>query len=315
MEAKQPELFPFGNPDAIQLPPKPDLTAESALRNALEPFDDHMRQRELALNTIKAFGNDLKLLVEYLGEDTPLIACTTQRLKAFVHYLEHERDVPCSPKSLHRRITTVKVFFRWLHDQDVLATDPSDAIEHTRPAPRLPQALSDAQVQHLLEVTRGMRDADESPDARPHLLVTLLLDAGIKKGECMGIELQHIDLTEPERPSVYIHYEKPRQRFKSRRLALSPEWPQTLQSYVSRYQPRTHLFECTARNLEYVLNNVSLVAGMPEQLGFETLRWTCALRSFKGGMDPDRLRRKLGLSAISWRETLPMIEKLAEDPL
>lgn len=315
MQVTQPELFPFGNPDVIQLPPSPALSGESPLRDALEPFDDHMRQRELAPNTIKAFGSDLKLLVEYLGEDTPLLGCTTQRLNAFVHYLQHERDVPCSPKSLHRRVTTVKVFFRWLHDNGVLATDPSDPLDHTRPAPRLPQVLSDAQVERLLEVTRSMRDADESPDARPHLLVTLLLDTGIKKGECMGIELQHIDLSDPKQPSVYIQYEKPRQRFKSRRLALSSEWVETLQPYVSRYQPRTHLFECTARNLEYVLDNVSIVAGLPERMGFETLRWTCAVQGFKAGIDPDRLRRKLGLSAISWRETLPLIEALAEDPL
>jgi hypothetical protein len=39
------------------------------------------------------------------------------------------------------------------------------------------------------------------------------------------------------------------------------------------------------------------------QVGFETLRWTCAVRDFRNGMPEEQLRQKLGLSKISWRET------------
>jgi hypothetical protein len=45
------------------------------------------------------------------------------------------------------------------------------------------------------------------------------------------------------------------------------------------------------------------------------LRWTCALRDYQARMEPDRLRRKLGLSQMSWQETEPKIIRLAEPPL
>jgi integrase/recombinase XerD len=118
-----------------------------------------------------------------------------------------------------------------------------------------------------------------------------------------------------EHPSVYIHYEKARQNWKSRRLALSPGFPKTLETYLRRYQPKALLFECTPRNLEYVLRAASLLAGLPVTLSFETLRWTSALRCYKAGMEPDRLRRRLGLSLIAWRETAPVLERLAQKPL
>jgi integrase/recombinase XerD len=60
---------------------------------------------------------------------------------------------------------------------------------------------------------------------------------------------------------------------------------------------------------------VAKQAGLPEGLSFEMLRWTCALRDYQARMDADRLRRKLGLSEMSWRETEPKIIRLAEPPL
>jgi integrase/recombinase XerD len=314
MSGTQPELIPFGNLDAIELPPRPDLTGANTLVQALEPFRDYMLTKEFAINTIKSFLNDMQILIAYLGEGATLAGCSPARLEAFVEYLQNGRGVACSPKSLYRRITTLKVFFGWLADKAVLATNPAAGLALERPASPLPAVLDDAQVAKLLETTAALCTAP-APDARPHLLLTLLLDTGIKKAECMGIGLQHIDLTDVEHPSVYIHYEKARQNWKSRRLALSPGFPKTLETYLRRYQPKALLFECTPRNLEYVLRAASLLAGLPVTLSFETLRWTSALRCYKAGMEPDRLRRRLGLSLIAWRETAPVLERLAQKPL
>ena len=131
----------------------------------------------------------------------------------------------------------------------------------------------------------------------------------------MRITLEQIDLGNPEQPSVYIHYEQPRQRLKSRLLALPADFAATLEVYLRRYQPRERLFECTPRNLEYVLHNVTALAGLRHKVTFEMLRWTSAVRSFQDGMAEDRLRRRLGLSQMAWRQTLPVIEQLAEGPL
>jgi hypothetical protein len=61
----------------------------------------------------------------------------------------------------------------------------------------------------------------------------------------------------------------------------------------------------TPRNLEYVLHNVTILAGLRHKLTFEMLRWTSAVRSLQGGMDDDRLRRRLGLSHMAWRRPCP----------
>ncbi|HHX43698.1 MAG TPA: site-specific integrase [Chloroflexi bacterium] len=315
MSGHQLELFPTAEYPAPEPPPRPALSASDSLEAAIAPFTEYMQQKEFAENTIKSFLGDLRLLISFAGPKTPLADCSAHKLRAFTEYLQHGRGVPCSAKSLDRRITTLKVFFGWLAESGILETDPAAALVHRGATSPLPRILSDAQVEALLAVTRSMRDAEEAPDARPHLLVTLLLSTGIKKAECMRIGLDHIDYGNPERPILYVHYERPRQRFKARRLALPSDWSPTMQLYLQRYQPRERLFECTPRNLEYVLHNLSVVAGLPEPLTFEMLRWTSATRCYRAGMDPERLRKRLGLSRISWRETSATLQALADEPL
>jgi integrase len=157
--------------------------------------------------------------------------------------------------------------------------------------------------------------SNEKADPRPHLLVTLLLHTGIKKQECMGIRLWHIDTSRPDGPVVHIRYDSSRQQHKERRLRLRPEWARTLALYRKVYQPQEYLFPCTARNLEYVLAHVATQAGLDDGLSFEMLRWTCAVRDWQARMEPDRLRRKLGLSQMSWQETEPKLVRLSEPAL
>ena len=155
----------------------------------------------------------------------------------------------------------------------------------------------------------------QKPDARPHLLVTLLLNTGIKKGECMNIVLNHLDLSDPAQPVLWIRYANPRRRHKERKLRLASEWPGVLAEYRAQYQPHDKLFACTARNLEYVLADVAERAALAHHLSFEMLRWTCAVRDYRAGMPANTVRQKLGIAKITWREVGAKVAKLAAPAL
>ncbi|MFN2167822.1 MAG: tyrosine-type recombinase/integrase [Anaerolineae bacterium] len=319
MTAEQLPLFPGDEP----LPVDPGaghggLSVTSPLTSAMERFERHMIRQDYAQNTVKSFMGDLRILKRFLKGDPPLEEISTKRLQEFMHWLLHERGKPCSPKSYARRLTTLKVFFAWLADLGVLRTDPAAPLVHKPVQTPLPRILYDDQVEEVLAVTRRLMAGEppaDKPDARPHLLVSLLLHTGIKKQECMGLKLSHIDTSDAAGPVIHVRYDKPGMEYKERRLRLPPAWARALRAYLREYEPKEHLFPCTARNLEYVLANVATLAGLPDGLSFEMLRWTCAVRDYRARMDSDRLRRKLGLSQMSWLETEPRIIRLAEPPL
>jgi site-specific recombinase XerD len=292
----------------------PDLTARSSLRAAMGAFQGHMQQQGFAENTVKAFLSDLNILAEYVGVGTAVGDVSTRELNQFSDWLVSGRGVPCNPKSLARRVTTLKVFFGWLAEAGVLAEDPAAAVIHKPVMTPLPTILSETEIERMLAVTQLQRHA-EKPDARPHLLVSLLLHTGIKKSECMNIVMNHLDLADPMQPVLWIRYANPRRRHKERKLRLPAWWPAVLAEYRAQYQPEQSLFPCTARNLEYVLKHVAEVAELANGLSFEMLRWTCGVRDYRAGMPADKLRQKLGLSKITWREVGIKIARLAAPAL
>jgi len=288
--------------------PVTGLTARSTLHQVLAAFHAHMVEQEMSPNTIRSFDSDLRLLARYLGPRKVIGTIGSTELEAFLKYLRSERGVPCNIKSWARRLTTLKVLFAWLADEKVIPRDPAAVLAHQRVTTPLPLVLSDAEVTQLLAATAGWRHDPDKPDARAHLLVTLLLSTGIKKSECMNLTPGDIDASDS--PSLWVRYDSIRQQFKERKLRLPPEFPRILAEYMQQYQPMQKLFPCTARNLEYVLDEASKRAGlMPRRVSFEALRYTCAVRDLREGMDEDALRRKLGLSHIPGADTLEKLKK------
>ena len=292
------------------------LRSASTLQEAQSAFHAHMLAQDWSEHTVRAFDSDLNLLARFAGAGTALGTLATRRLEEFLVYLRHGRRAPCKPKSLERRVTTLKVFFAWLAHEGAVVGDPAATlIHHTAPTP-LARILSDAEVAALLAATDNLLRNPKDADARPHLLITLLLATGIKKGECMHIALADLDTALPSAATVFIRYESAKQRLKERRLRLPSDFPSTLQQYLAKHQPKAILFECTGRNLEYVLDASATRAGLPKRIvSFESLRWTCAVRDLQGGMAEDDLRCKLGLSHITWAETADKLRRLTAPAL
>jgi integrase/recombinase XerD len=308
--------------NAAPLATNAPLSATSSLAATIGAFHDHMLRQGLSPHTVQAFGGDLNIFRKYVGSNKPLNTISTQTLNDFLTYLRYERGVPCKPKSFQRRLTTLKVFFAWLRQENIIADDPAAPIAHQPVTSPLPEILYADQVAKLLDAARQMlnpsttlRTGAEKSDARPYLLVTLLLATGIKKSEAMAIRLSDIDISNAQPGVLYIRYDDVRKRHKERKLKLPADFAETFRRYREQYQPKEHLFECTARNLEYVLADLAKMTGLGDTVSFESLRWTCAVQDFQRGLPEDHIRQKLGLSTITWEEAGERLRRLAAKPL
>jgi integrase/recombinase XerD len=251
-------------------------------------------------------------MASYFPGDRPLGTLTTADLNNYFEWMQKERGVPCSPKTLARRITTTKSFFRWLHKNGVLMIDPAEkVVQHSVMSP-LPTVLTDDEVQAvLLAADRYRRKA--KPDARPYSLLYLLLTTGVKKSECLGIHLNHIDVDNPDGPLVFIRYASPVNRYKERKLPLAEDWIPVYEEYVAQYKPVDRLFPWSPRRLEYLLEDIGNDASLDKHLSFDMCRWTYALGEYRRGVENDRIRQNLGVSKIQWRELNMKLRQLASN--
>ncbi len=286
------------------------LNDRSALIPAINAWEYYLNDQGRSPNTIKAFLSDVRLLSQSMAPDRTLGTITTNDLNEFLHWLENDRGVPCSPKTLARRVTAIKSFFRWLQKGGAILVDPAErVVQHSVLSP-IPEVLTEAELEAVLLAADRPRRATR-PDARPYTLLALLLATGIKKSECLGIHLNHIDMQSLAEPFVFIRYASPANRYKERKLSLPEEWIPAYQEYLTQYNPVDRLFPWSPRRLEYLLEDIGKEAGLTKHLSFDMCRWTCALQDYLNNVEPEKIRQKLGISKIQWREINLKLRQLA----
>jgi integrase/recombinase XerD len=287
------------------------ISSQTPLAPAIKAWESYLSDQGRSPNTVKAFLSDVNLLTRFLPPDRTVGAVTTNDLNRFFEWMEKERDIPCSPKTLARRITSVKSLFRWLNQYGVLLVDPAEKVLQRSAISPLPQVLNETEVNIVMAAADRHR-RDQKPDARPFALLHILLSTGIKKSECLGIHLNHIDLEAPGGPQVFIRYASPANRYKERKLDLPEDWLPVYNEYLEQYQPVDQLFPWSPRRLEYLLEDIGEEAGLKKHLSFDMCRWTCFLRDFQSGLDADNVRQKMGISKIQWREIHLKLRQLSE---
>ncbi|OGO21059.1 MAG: hypothetical protein A2Z14_13640 [Chloroflexi bacterium RBG_16_48_8] len=307
------ELPLFSTVSGDQAPTKETrdrLRPDSSLSAAINAWGETLEKTGKSIHTVKAFTADLRLLAKYVGAGQDINAIGTHDLKNFLDWMLNKRNVSCSPKTYARRVTSIKAFFRWLQETNILLEDPATAVPQESVLSPLPEVLTSEEVHAVLEEADAMRFG-EKPDARYYTLLSLLLHTGIKKSECLSIHLNHIDLYAPDGPVLFIRYSDVRKRYRERKLPLETSWISNYREYLTQFSLRDLLFPYSPRRLEYMLEDIGKAAQLKKHLSFNMCRWTSALKDYLAGMDKNKIRQKLGLSKIQWREVGNKLDRLA----
>lgn len=286
------------------------IDQKSTFPVAVRYWEIYLRDQGRSDFTIKAFLGDLKLLQIFLPTDAVVGSITTNDLVRFIGWLENGRGkgISCTPKSLSRRVTTLKSFFRWLTTHGRINIDPAEQIvQHTVISP-LQEVLTRKEEEKVVGIAKKMF-ASENGDSRPYVLLKMLLETGIKKSECLNLKLSHLFTDENEK-YLFVRYPDLKDRNKERKISVSDEWVIAYQNYLSKYHPEDTVFPWSPRRLEYILEDIGKAAGLEKHLSFSMCRWNSALNDMRKGLEMDTIRQKLGISKIQWREIKLKLLKL-----
>jgi site-specific recombinase XerD len=287
-----------------------NINGQSTLMPAILAWEVYLRDQSKSFFTIRSFVGDLHLLAAFLPLDKTISEITTSDLNRFLEWVKEGRgrNIPCSPKSFSRRITSIKSFFRWLKKFSVISVDPAETIlQHSVISP-LPEVLSPLEEKMVLDAALKIQTG-ERPDLRPYLLLKLLLETGIKKSECLNLSVNHIN-SEAKEPYLFIRYTDAKDRNKERKINISHEWLQVLDKFLENKPDSDSLFPWSPRRLEYLLEDIGKEAGIHKHLSFSMCRWTSAMNDIKRGQEPDSVRQKMGVSKIQWRELQMKLKQL-----
>ena len=144
----------------------------------------------LARNTIESYGRDISQLDEWLRKENAATLLTVEphHLQAF---LGHRIDaLHSSPRSTARLTSALKRFFQYLLRETLIASDPSAHLQSPKLTRGLPQSLSEADVDALLDAP----DVDTPLGLRDCAMLETLYASGLRVTELVTLKVAQVSL-------------------------------------------------------------------------------------------------------------------------
>jgi integrase/recombinase XerD len=157
----------------------------------VEEFLSWLRvERGRSTNTLSAYRGDLRRYVTWLGErGRPLAAVGEDDVTDYVHHLQAGGLAPATVK---RSIVSVRALHRFRVAEGAGEDDPSADVAVPRVPRGVPKALSEAEVEALLQAVAG----DDAVTLRDRAILEVLYGAGLRISELVGLSLADVDLVE-----------------------------------------------------------------------------------------------------------------------
>jgi len=161
----------------------------TALHGGVTRFLQSLRnERRLSPHTASAYSRDLDALLDYCRsqgiDGWPQL--DAQHVRMFAAQ-SHRRGL--SPRSVQRRLSAVRSFFRHLVRDGELTHDPAADVQAPKTRKRLPVTL-DADTMAKLLAFRG----DDRLGVRDKAIMELFYSSGLRLSELLGLDLQDLDL-------------------------------------------------------------------------------------------------------------------------
>jgi integrase/recombinase XerD len=270
------------------------------LLSASKNFLRHCRTgRDLSVNTIKAYTQDLGDLRRYLADGAHASPVTASGLAAYAEWLIGPRAL--APATVKRRLACLRALFAWAERRGDIVASPFRTTEvRIRLPKRLPRCLTAFELRRIFAGRQGAA----APIA---LAVLLLFTTGMRVAELTALRVGDIDL---ERRTLRVRGKGNRER---QVFLTSPEVVSELRAFMRdhglhRAAPATPLLQSevgsrmSTDRVRRGLRRLAERVGLTRRITPHMLRHSAATSLLEAGIDIRFVQRLLGHRSISTTE-------------
>ena len=138
--------------------------------------------------TIEAYGRDIAQYESYLlgAKSTSRVVKAAQIEKYVGQLRANER----APKSIARQFAAIRMFHRFMLDEGLRSDNPTSFIDGVKVPAGIPKALSEQEVELLLNAVTGV----DSLAVRDRALLEFLYATGARVSEACGLSMSDVDM-------------------------------------------------------------------------------------------------------------------------
>lgn len=274
-------------------------------------------EKGIARSTLSAYESDLKDFSAFLTPNE-LHQATSKDIQ---NYFITQKYL--APSSLARRLSSLRQFYKYLMSEENLTENPTTLIEAPRYRRKLPDVLSEEDVNRLLE---GARTWKGSEGVRLSALLELLYASGFRVSELVTLPATAaMEVLKSEKPFLMIRGKGNKDRLvplTSAALKALKTYLKIRTSFLKKGKESPWLFpssskegHLTRQRFGQLLKELALKVGLnPLSLSPHTLRHAFATHLLRHGADLIIVQKLLGHSDISTTQIYTHVaqEDLAE---
>ena len=142
-----------------------------------------------SLHTVKAYRTDLNIFNEYLNQNYDL-SIQEANHSMIRSWLVEELNKGNSPRTVNRKITSLKSFFKYLIRENKIKINPTNRILSSKISKTLPQFVGVSDMNELLD---KLQFANCFSEQRDKLIIEILYSTGIRLSELICIKTKDVN--------------------------------------------------------------------------------------------------------------------------
>ncbi|MDC6389990.1 site-specific tyrosine recombinase XerD [Maribacter sp. PR1] len=280
--------------------------------HALRDYEHYLKlERGLANNSIKNYKWDVEKLMIYLAnhqiDDSPI-----KISKEIVQQFIYEVAKVVNPRSQARIISGLKSFFNYLVFEDYRADNPLDLIEAPKVGRKLPDTLSEEEINKLITHI----DLSKPEGERNRAMLETLYGCGLRVSELIGIKLSDLFFDED---FIKVTGKGDKQRY----VPIS----EVNKKYIDIYRDEVRVHQTIQKGFEdtLFLNRrgkqltramvFTIVKDLAEKIGLQknisphTFRHSFATHLLENGADLRAIQQMLGHESITTTEVYMHVDR------
>jgi integrase/recombinase XerD len=250
----------------------------------------------------EAYRRDLEQFAEHVeGRDGLLVGATQADVSGFMEGL---RGHAVESRSIARKLSCLRGFYRWLLMDKRIAHDPTVNVETPSSWKVLPKSLAEGEVAEMLEKTgAAARSADADGLAlRDHAILELLYAGGLRVGEIVALRVEDLHL---DQARAQVRGKGDKERI----VPLGRSAVEALERYLAMGRPglvkagvqRACFLSVRGNALtrQWVWEMVRAMSGTGSKASPHMLRHSCATHMVEHGADLRSVQTLLGHADIA----------------
>ena len=257
-------------------------------------------ERNSSQHTVRNYRLDLLDFGRWAARASVNPLCATRRdMRSYLGDLDYAQY---SRRTVNRRLSSIRSFFRWLAAEGLVESNPADVVSGPKLARSLPRTIPPADMARLLSVWRG---SDKPADMRNRAILEFLYACGARISETSGLLVDNVDF---DTAQVRVFGKGSKERIVPlHELAIA-----SMRDYLFNARPELlagkespYFFVSTRGNqmspdaLRKMFKQSLLAAGLDQTLSPHDMRHTFATDLVEGGADLRSVQEMLGHSSLS----------------